>query len=137
MVQSKEEYSVSLEASGVGWILHSDHSLMAFSFLSPSTSPHAFFGSSSSSSTYSTANNIKLFAKRRRALTFVAKASGNDDDEPAFNPFGFVTDNPSSRNAIQLPESPAEDGNVGQMLYVMQTRSFFNLSRTYSSIYRS
>uniref|UniRef100_A0A1D1Z6J0 Haloalkane dehalogenase 2 n=1 Tax=Anthurium amnicola TaxID=1678845 RepID=A0A1D1Z6J0_9ARAE len=37
-------------------------------------------------------------------------------DRPAFNPFGFVTDNPSSRNAIQLPETPAEDGNVGQML---------------------
>nr|GME16079.1 haloalkane dehalogenase [Ipomoea batatas] len=95
---------------------------MAFSFLSPSTSPHAFFASSSSSSTYSTANNIKLFAKSRRALTFVAKASGNDDDEPAFNPFGFVTDNPSSRNAIQLPESPAEDGNVGQMLYRIEDK---------------
>nr|GMD32427.1 haloalkane dehalogenase [Ipomoea batatas] len=94
---------------------------MAFSFLSPSTSPHAFFASSSSSSTYSTANNIKLFASRR-ALTFVAKASGNDDDEPAFNPFGFVTDNPSSRNAIQLPESPAEDGNVGQMLYRIEDK---------------
>lgn len=41
-----------------------------------------------------------------------------DDDKPGFNPFGFVTDNPSSKSAIQLPESPAEDGNVGQMLYV-------------------
>lgn len=92
---------------------------MAISFLSPSTAPHAFLASSSSSST---ANNIKLFAKRR-ALTFVAKASGNDDDDkPAFNPFGFVTDNPSSRNAIQLPESPAEDGNVGQMLYRIEDK---------------
>lgn len=41
-----------------------------------------------------------------------------DSDSPAFNPFGFVTDNPSSRSAIQLPEVPAEDGNVGEMLYV-------------------
>ncbi|KAL8117364.1 uncharacterized protein LOC141661919 [Apium graveolens] len=40
-----------------------------------------------------------------------------DESSPAFNPFGFVTDNASSRTAIQLPESPAEDGNVGQMLY--------------------
>jgi hypothetical protein len=42
-----------------------------------------------------------------------------EDESPAFNPFGFVTDNPSSRSAIQLPAVPAEDGNVGQMLYVM------------------
>ncbi|CAL0335270.1 unnamed protein product [Lupinus luteus] len=41
----------------------------------------------------------------------------NDKNAPEFNPFGFVTDNPSSRSAIQLPQSPAEDGNVGQMLY--------------------
>lgn len=47
-------------------------------------------------------------------------AEGEKEEEDlAFNPFGFVTDNPSSRSAIQLPESPAEDGNVGQMLYVM------------------
>lgn len=50
------------------------------------------------------------------------EASKNDDDEPAFNPFGFVTDNPSSRSAIQLPESPAEDGNVGQMLYRIEDK---------------
>lgn len=42
-----------------------------------------------------------------------------EDDKSSFNPFGFVTDNPSSRSAIQLPESPAEDGNVGQMIYVI------------------
>jgi hypothetical protein len=57
----------------------------------------------------------------------VVAASSKDDKaepeegDPAFNPFGFVTDNPSSRSAIQLPESPAQDGNVGQMLYVMPT----------------
>lgn len=53
-----------------------------------------------------------------------ANAKGKDEtgdsdaNSSGFNPFGFVTDNPSSRSAIQLPESPAEDGNVGQMLYV-------------------
>ncbi|MQL81750.1 hypothetical protein Taro_014214 [Colocasia esculenta] len=45
-----------------------------------------------------------------------------DKDKPEFNPFGFVTDNPSSRSAIQLPESPAEDGNVGQMLYRIEDK---------------
>ncbi|XP_021639713.2 uncharacterized protein LOC110634871 [Hevea brasiliensis] len=59
----------------------------------------------------------------RRATKIIANATNCEgskdkgkDDAPAFNPFGFVTDNPSSRSAIQLPESPAEDGNVGQML---------------------
>ncbi|XP_024021904.1 uncharacterized protein LOC21408422 [Morus notabilis] len=45
-----------------------------------------------------------------------------DSDSPAFNPFGFVTDNPSSRSAIQLPEVPAEDGNVGEMLYRIEDK---------------
>ncbi|XP_023547378.1 uncharacterized protein LOC111806346 [Cucurbita pepo subsp. pepo] len=45
-----------------------------------------------------------------------------DADSPGFSPFGFVTDNPSSRSAIQLPESPAEDGNVGQMLYRIEDK---------------
>ncbi|XP_047068457.1 haloalkane dehalogenase 2-like [Lolium rigidum] len=60
---------------------------------------------------------------RRRGLRVVVAASSKDEKaeaeegDPAFNPFGFVTDNPSSRTAIQLPESPAQDGNVGQMLY--------------------
>jgi hypothetical protein len=40
-----------------------------------------------------------------------------------FNLFGFVTDNPSSHTAIHLAAvpSPAEDGNVGQRLYVLVT----------------
>ncbi|KAK7255211.1 hypothetical protein RIF29_28616 [Crotalaria pallida] len=50
------------------------------------------------------------------------KTEDNDKDNPAFNPFGFVTDNPSSRSAIQLPEIPAEDGNVGQMLYRIEDK---------------
>ncbi|KAM0914701.1 hypothetical protein ACQ4PT_011348 [Festuca glaucescens] len=58
---------------------------------------------------------------RRRGVRVVVAASSKDEKaeegDPAFNPFGFVTDNPSSRSAIQLPESPAQDGNVGQMLY--------------------
>ncbi|KAJ9559490.1 hypothetical protein OSB04_004650 [Centaurea solstitialis] len=63
--------------------------------------------------------------RRRLSLTrtFVTKASENDDETPSsFNPFGFVTDNPSSRSAIQLPEAPAEDGNVGQMLYRIEDK---------------
>lgn len=59
--------------------------------------------------------------RRSRGRSVIANATEKEEqakDSPAFNPFGFVTDNPSSRSAIQLPESPAEDGNVGQMLYV-------------------
>lgn len=62
---------------------------------------------------------------QRNGRLISVKSSNNEDkvgveeeSSPAFNPFGFVTDNASSRTAIQLPESPAEDGNVGQMLYV-------------------
>nr|XP_043635784.1 cis-3-alkyl-4-alkyloxetan-2-one decarboxylase [Erigeron canadensis] len=61
-----------------------------------------------------------------RPTTFLTKATSqndnNDDETPSFNPFGFVTDNPSSRSAIQLPEVPAEDGNVGQMLYRIEDK---------------
>ncbi|XP_020080737.1 uncharacterized protein LOC109704408 isoform X1 [Ananas comosus] len=71
------------------------------------------------------------WTKPRRRPTVVCKSSSSeksdgkpakDDGRPAFNPFGFVTDNPSSRSAIQLPESPAEDGNVGQMLYRIEDK---------------
>lgn len=64
-------------------------------------------------------------------MAVVASGGGGDGEveakekPPAFNPFGFVTDNPSSRSAIQLPESPAEEGNVGQMLYVSSPSSKF------------
>ncbi|GAB2256255.1 hypothetical protein Droror1_Dr00010033 [Drosera rotundifolia] len=69
--------------------------------------------------------------RRRVGMVMIAarakQGSGGDekegeDDAPGFNPFGFVTDNPSSRSAIQLPESPAEDGNVGQMLYRIEDK---------------
>ncbi|CAN0858606.1 Cis-3-alkyl-4-alkyloxetan-2-one decarboxylase [Linum grandiflorum] len=70
-----------------------------------------------------------LISNRATATTsrtsLTVRASKDDDDEaasPDFNPFGFVTDNPSSRSAIQLPESPAQDGNVGQMLYRIEDK---------------
>ncbi|GMH17646.1 hypothetical protein Nepgr_019487 [Nepenthes gracilis] len=63
-------------------------------------------------------------SRRRRVGLIVASASdkGDNSEAPSFNPFGFVTDNPSSRSAIQLPEIPAEDGNVGQMLYRIEAK---------------
>ena len=70
--------------------------------------------------------NRNQSSKGRRRTVLITNATANqndkdkdqDSDSPGFNPFGFVTDNPSSRSAIQLPESPAEAGNVGQMLNV-------------------
>lgn len=68
------------------------------------------------------ANGFYLERRKRRGALTAVKSSGDgeveEEETGSFNPFGFVTDNPSSRSAIQLPESPAEDGNVGQMLYV-------------------
>lgn len=77
-----------------------------------------------SSTTYCCYRIIKPSSTTSRVVTVRASSTEesetNDKDTPAaFNPFGFVTDNPSSRGAIQLPENPAEDGNVGQMLYVI------------------
>ncbi|KAM4100485.1 hypothetical protein ACB094_05G071600 [Castanea mollissima] len=46
----------------------------------------------------------------------------DEDTTSGFSPFAFVTDNPSSRQAIQLSESPAEDGNVGEMLYKIEDK---------------
>ncbi|KAL1195330.1 hypothetical protein V5N11_013732 [Cardamine amara subsp. amara] len=77
---------------------------------------HSF---SSTVATKSTVSRISTTpSKLRFSVVNATPKNGNSGDEdPSFNPFGFVTDNPSSRSAIQLPESPAEDGNVGQMLY--------------------
>jgi pimeloyl-ACP methyl ester carboxylesterase len=83
---------------------------------------HSF---SSTVATKSTASRITATpSKIRFSVINATSENGNSggskndrDEDPSFNPFGFVTDNPSSRSAIQLPESPAEDGNVGQMLY--------------------
>ncbi|XP_020589847.1 uncharacterized protein LOC110031123 isoform X2 [Phalaenopsis equestris] len=71
----------------------------------------------------------KMMRRSRRCSQAVAayNSDGNGDPEgdekqSSFSPFGFVTNNPSSRNAIQLPETPAEDGNVGQMLYRIEDK---------------
>ena len=82
--------------------------------INPKPNSHIFFANRNQSS------------KGRRRTVLITNATANqndkdkdqDSDSPGFNPFGFVTDNPSSRSAIQLPESPAEAGNVGQMLNV-------------------
>lgn len=73
---------------------------------------------------FSTSYNFprKKPSQKIRRLISIKSSNNNEngaeeESSPAFNPFGFVTDNASSRTAIQLPESPAEDGNVGQMLY--------------------
>nr|XP_016475970.1 PREDICTED: uncharacterized protein LOC107797586 [Nicotiana tabacum] len=100
---------------------------MTLSLLSPSPSALCFVGSTSNSSSADfTGHFRKLWTSRSRtgsALPVLTRASSEkDDDKPAFNPFGFVTDNPSSRSAIQMPESPAEDGNVGQMLYRIEDK---------------
>ncbi|XP_028057602.1 uncharacterized protein LOC114261530 [Camellia sinensis] len=118
---------------------------MACTLLSPLNLPTSSSSSSSSSinhcaiKTKTTTTTITATAaaaaansrcwrrtSRRTATTVIAKASekdgGEGDDSPAFNPFGFVTNNPSSKSAIQLPESPAEDGNVGQMLYRIEDK---------------
>ncbi|CAL9218683.1 unnamed protein product [Arabidopsis halleri] len=92
------------------------------SLLSPLPLLHSF---SSTVATKSTASRITASpSKLRFSVVNATPENGNNggrkndrDEDPSFNPFGFVTDNPSSRSAIQLPESPAEDGNVGQMLY--------------------
>lgn len=103
---------------------------MAFSLLSPPpSSALCSLSSTSSSPAQFTGQSLRLWTSRSRtgpALPVLTRASSEkDDDKPAFNPFGFVTDNPSSRSAIQMPESPAEDGNVGQMLYVTQFSSLY------------
>ncbi|CAI9113956.1 OLC1v1037518C1 [Oldenlandia corymbosa var. corymbosa] len=116
---------------------------MAFSLASPSSPALNSFQTSSSSPFSSSNRQISNLwtciwkrnpISRRRIVS--VKASNDDDDgddgKPAFNPFGFVTDNPSSRSAIQLPEVPAEDGNVGQMLYRIEDKG-----REYGSIVKS
>ncbi|RZC53859.1 hypothetical protein C5167_012718 [Papaver somniferum] len=87
---------------------------------------------------YTNTHSQLLGSKRRVEFQVCAsssddnKSSSKKDDTPDFNPFGFVTDNPSSRSAIQLPEIPAEDGNVGQMLYRTEDKG-----KEYGSFIRS
>uniref|UniRef100_A0A9I9DT91 AB hydrolase-1 domain-containing protein n=1 Tax=Cucumis melo TaxID=3656 RepID=A0A9I9DT91_CUCME len=89
----------------------------------PSPYPLSSLSASTRSYCYFTAVTTRI-RPASAAGRIIASAKGKDEmndgdaDSTGFNPFGFVTDNPSSRSAIQLPESPAEDGNVGQMLYI-------------------
>lgn len=57
---------------------------------------------------------------KKKLLNYVVAAADSeekkDEAKNTFSPFRFVTDNPSSRGAIQLPDLPADDGNVGQMI---------------------
>lgn len=130
---------VRLKIPSIPLLLPKPH--MAFSLASsPSPAPKNFLSSTSSTSsssyfsshcTCTTRTICKLWATTRkrkpvsRRIVSTKASENDDDDKPGFNPFGFVTDNPSSRSAIQLPEVPAEDGNVGQMLYVSNPIIFF------------
>lgn len=105
-------------------IHHKAMAASAASLFHVSPSPHYSISAAINPSSYVFTRSFGMKSKHSRfSRTAIVRASdekevGKEKDTPAFNPFGFVTDNPSSRNAIQLPESPAEDGNVGQMLYV-------------------
>jgi hypothetical protein len=87
-------------------------------FSSPLCSPSSLSISKRNSSHSNGGKMMRRVPMVVRSSSEESKGKAGDDDAPSFNPFGFVTDNPSSRSAIQLPQSPAEDGNVGQMLYV-------------------
>eukprot|EP00250_Pteridium_aquilinum_P019858 c24608_g1_i1 orf=827-1387(-) len=53
------------------------------------------------------------------------RASSSEDSsnsEQGKGLFSFVTDNPSSRGAIQLPNTPAQDGNLGQMITEIENK---------------
>ncbi|KAF4348669.1 hypothetical protein F8388_026082 [Cannabis sativa] len=92
---------------------------------SSSSSPITIRPTSTTSKPQLLFTNRTQSSKSKRGTVLITNATPNkndndndkDSDSPAFNPFGFVTDNPSSRSAIQIEESPAEAGNVGQMLY--------------------
>ncbi|CAL0308795.1 unnamed protein product [Lupinus luteus] len=53
------------------------------------------------------------------------KSEDNNKDIPALNPFGLVTDNPSRHSVIELPESDAEDSNVGYVIILFFSSFFF------------
>jgi hypothetical protein len=56
--------------------------------------------------------------RRRGGCTVVAAVNEGGEEKAARKKglFSFVTDNESSRGAIQLPNTPAQDGNLGQMI---------------------
>uniref|UniRef100_A0A6M2F7X3 AB hydrolase-1 domain-containing protein n=1 Tax=Populus davidiana TaxID=266767 RepID=A0A6M2F7X3_9ROSI len=102
--------------------------MATWSLLSPPPPPPAAASMLTSNINTGTKTSMISSRRRRRGTLIIANATNSsqdnekDKDAPAFNPFGFVTDNPSSRSSIQLPESPAEDGNVGQMLYRIEDK---------------
>ncbi|MCO5588404.1 hypothetical protein L7F22_042360 [Adiantum nelumboides] len=63
-------------------------------------------------------------AYRQRLVLSRASASSEDSSKSESNKglFSFVTDNPSSRSAIQLPNAPAQDGNLGQMITEIENK---------------
>ncbi|MCO5566351.1 hypothetical protein L7F22_020028 [Adiantum nelumboides] len=63
-------------------------------------------------------------AYRQRVVLSRASASSEDSSKSESNKglFSFVTDNPSSRSAIQLPNAPAQDGNLGQMITEIENK---------------
>ncbi len=65
--------------------------------------------------------------RRRGGCTVVAAVNEGGEEKAARKKglFSFVTDNDSSRGAIQLPNTPAQDGNLGQMISVRPSVSSF------------
>ncbi|KAJ7560501.1 hypothetical protein O6H91_04G132500 [Diphasiastrum complanatum] len=66
---------------------------------------------------------------QRKSVVFAAATDESSSNEAETDNgtrgkglFSFVTDNPSSREAIQLPNEPAQDGNVGQMIYQIENK---------------
>ena len=59
-----------------------------------------------------------LLLLRAKSTDPAAEAPPPPPRRPSQGLFSFVTDNDSSRNAIQLPNAPAMDGNTGQMIAV-------------------
>eukprot|EP00897_Mesotaenium_endlicherianum_P004528 jgi/Mesen1/4102/ME000216S03355 len=86
---------------------------------------------------------IKKSSPPRRSLRQVAAAAGpggreDEADEPRKKSiFEFVTDNPSSRGAIQMENTPAEDNNMGEMISRIEGkgRDFGRLVRSGSFIH--
>ncbi|KAI5074595.1 hypothetical protein GOP47_0010556 [Adiantum capillus-veneris] len=62
--------------------------------------------------------------QKQRVLLCKASAASEDSSksESSKSLFNFVTDNPSSRSAIQLPSTPAQDGNLGQMITEIESK---------------
>ena len=104
--------------------------IMAWALVSPSLNlslPHTtktnfnrthWFTTKTSRAATTTTTTTRTVSIRANAAGQKQPKDKDEDTTSGFSPFAFVTDNPSSREAIQLPKSPAKDGNVGEMLYV-------------------